>query len=566
MGNRLAAEGVVRPRAGIEPHDGDHVSATKGDNMKRKALLTFTALLFAGCGGGDDEDANKPDGPSGLSPATTSPAIRADGTVREPAVAGLWYPKVPQELARTANSLLSATVAGVGGKVRGMIVPHAGWRFCGITAAVAYKQLMGQDVRTAIILAPSHTASFPGASIPNVEAYRTPLGFIKLAPKAAELARLRPFTAPPKLAARRPVWWRQASKLAPPEGQDTPHTWEHSLETQLPFLQWVLGSFQLVPAVYGGSVDPAKAADMLSRFLDDGTVVIASSDLSHYHPYDMAKSLDAWCLKAVREMDIKAMSRQEACGKGPILTLMHLAKERGWKPRVLDYRNSGDIPSGNKDRVVGYMAAVFVEEGAAKIQPLTDADRKFLLGLARRTLTAFFTRQPPPRIDRATLPPGLLKPKGCFVTLKSKEELRGCVGYTLPVQPLYVAVMEMAVNATRDRRFRSKPVTAEELDAITIDISILTVPKPIYYNTPSDLLERLRPNIDGVTLEVPVVVKGRRALANAVYLPSVWKEIPEPEKFMSQLALKAGLAANAWRQPQATIRTFQVEEFQETKE
>jgi len=533
--------------------------------MKRKALLMAVALVFVGCGGDNDEGANKPAGPPAVAPAT-APARRADGTVREPAVAGLWYPDAPQELARTLNALLSQTVADVGGKVRAMIVPHAGWRFCGITAAVAFKQLMGQDVRTAIILAPSHTSSFPGASVPNVQAYRTPLGFVRVAPKAAELARLEPFTTAPLLRARRPPWWQQASKLAPPEGKDTPHTWEHSLETQLPFLQWVLGSFQLVPVVYGDSVDPAKAADVLSRFLDDGTVVIASSDLSHYHPYDMARSLDAWVVKAVREMDLKAMSGQEACGKMPILTVMRLAKERGWKPRVLDYRNSGDVPDGNKDRVVGYMSAVFVEEGAAKSEPLTDADRKFLLGLARRTATAFLNNQPPPRVDRSVLSASLLKPKGCFVTLKNKEELRGCTGYTRPVQPLYVAVMEMAVNAARDRRFRSKPVTAAELDAIRIEISILTVPRPIYYNTPSDLLERLRPNVDGVTLEVPVVVKGRRALASAVYLPSVWKEIPEPEKFMDQLSLKAGLPANAWRQQQARIRIFQVEEFKETKE
>lgn len=528
--------------------------------MKIKALLICVAIVFAGCGGGDDNDSNKP----GDLSSTTAPALQADGKVRQPAVAGLWYPKAPQDLAKTVGGLLSATVAGVDGKVRAMICPHAGYRFSGITAAVAYKQLMGQDTRTAIVLASSHTASFPGASIPVVEAYLTPFGPVRLAPEAAELAKVKPFMVAPTLRTNRPDWWRQASKLAPPEGQDTPHTWEYSLEVQLPFLQWVLGSFQLVPIVCG-DVDPAEVAGALSKHIDDGTVVIASSDLSHRHPYDMARSLDAWCVKAVREMDIKAMAGQEACGKGPILTVMHLAKERGWKPHVLDYRNSGDIAGGDKKSVVGYMAAVFVEEGAAKSQPLTEPERKLLLDLARKTAEAFLAKQPPPRVNRALLSAKLLTPKGCFVTLNNKEELRGCVGYTRPVQPLFVAVMEMTVNALRDQRFSSNPVTAAELKDITVDISVLTAPRPVYYNTPSDLLKLLRPNVDGVTLDVPVVVKGRRGTARSVYLPSVWKEIPEPEKFMDQLSRKAGLAANAWRQPQAIIQIFQVEEFQETK-
>ena len=532
--------------------------------MKRMTLWVILAVGLAGCGGGDDADANKPGGKKGETP-TTGPVRRADGKVREPAVAGLWYPNDGQGLARTVNMLLSATAAGVPGKVRAMICPHAGYRFSGLTAAVAYKQLMGQDVRTVIVLAPSHTATFPGASIPEVQAYRTPLGLIRMAPLAATLAKVKPFTTAPKVKANRPLWWKQSSKKAPAAGQETPHTWEHSLEVQLPFLQWTLGNFQLLPVVYG-EVDPAVVADILSNQIDDSTVVIASSDLSHDNAYDAAKSLDAWCVKAARELDIKAMRAQSACGKGPILTVMHLAKEKGWKPTVLDYRNSGDVPGGNKKSVVGYMAVVFMEEGAVKSQPLTDAEKKSLLSLARKAITAAVKKQPLPRIDRASVSPNLLKPKGCFVTLNSKEgKLRGCIGYTLAVKPLVVAAMEMAVNAAvKDRRF--KPITPEELKDIQIDISVLTVPRPIYFNTPSDLLKGLKPNVDGVTLEVPVVVRGRRGRAKAVYLPSVWKEIPEPEKFMDKLSQKAGLEANAWRQPQAIIRTFQVEEFQETKE
>ena len=527
------------------------------------------ALILGGCGSGDSKDANQPKDANSVAEmptTTTAPGLRADGLVREPAVAGLWYPDKVQDLARQITGLLSSTAAGVSGKVRAMIVPHAGIRFSGLTAAVAYKQLMGQDVRTVVILAPSHTATFPGASIPDVKAYRTPLGLTALSPKAAELAKVHPFKPAPKVTVRRPDWWTQASKSAPPAGQETPHTWEHSLEIQLPFLQWILGTFQLVPVVYG-TVDEAAAAEVLDKQIDDETVIVASSDLSHHHPYDMARSLDAWCVKAVREMDIKSMRAQEACGKSPILTVMHLAKKHGWKPHILDYRNSGDLRGGRKDSVVGYMAAVFVEEGAVKSQPLSEADRTGLLKLARQTITNAVTKKPLPRVDPSKLSAKLLKPKACFVTLKLKADdtLRGCIGQTLPIKRLFIATMESAVNAAlRDRRF--KPVSAGELDEIAIEISVLTVPKPIYYNTPNDLLKALRPNVDGVILEVPVVKGNRRGTARSVYLPSVWKDIPEPVEFMNRLSVKAGLRPEMWRQPQASVRTFQVEEFGEPKE
>jgi len=552
--------------------------------MKWHVLAIVAGLVLAGCGGSEEPNAAKAPkpgegagdetakvslaSPSGVAPSTPAgvPAAapaggsalprRADSTVREPAVAGLWYPPSPANLRKGVDGLLTVAVANVTAKVRAIIAPHAGYRYSGLTCAVAYKQLMGQEIETAIVLSPSHTARFQGASIPGFQAYRTPLGKIALSPKAAKLAKTSPFVPAAPVQVSRPPWWKQASKEAPAFGKDTPHTWEHALESHLPFLQRTLGSFKLVPVVYG-DVDPAAVATALSGIVDDKTILVASTDLSHYHPYDEAKALDAWCLEAVREMNLKTMAQQEACGKGPVLTVMQIAKERGWKPRVLDYRTSGDIKNGDKSRVVGYMAAVFVEEGTVKSGPMTDAERRFLLALARKTVTSVVTRQPLPVVDRATLPAKLLAPKGCFVTLNKQEKLRGCVGYTLAVKPLYEAVMDMAIGAAvRDGRF--KPVKPEELSAIEIDISILTVPKPIYYNTPTDLLATLRPNVDGVMLRVG---KG-----NAVFLPLVWKQIPEPQKFMAALSVKAGLPANAWRQPNAKVLIFQAEEFKEAKE
>ena len=149
----------------------------------------------------------------------------------------------------------------------------------------------------------------------------------------------------------------------------------------MPFWQQVLKSFQILPVVIG-EADPAQAAKALAGRIDDRTIVVASSDLSHYHTYQAAKGLDDRCVKAICDLDIEAMAGQEACGKLPILTLLHLARQKGWKAQLLDYRNSDDL-TGDKDRVVGYTAVAFY---APAPENLSASERKFLLDLARKTL------------------------------------------------------------------------------------------------------------------------------------------------------------------------------------
>ena len=241
--------------------------------------------------------------------------------------------------------------------LKGLVCPHAGYQYSGQTAAIAYKTLMGRDVQTVVILGPSHYAAFQGASVPNADAYQTPLGIVPISDKAQQLIKTSPFVLEPKCLVQRPAWWRQSPKPAPQAGEDTPETWEHSVEVQVPFLQKALKNFKILPVVFGDA-DPAQVAKVLAGMIDDKTIVVASSDLSHYHTYEDAKELDNRCVKAICDMDIDAMKTQEACGKLPILTLLHLARQKGWKAQLLDYRNSGDV-TGEKDRVVGYTAVAF---------------------------------------------------------------------------------------------------------------------------------------------------------------------------------------------------------------
>jgi hypothetical protein len=475
--------------------------------------------------------------------------------VREAAVAGLFYPKDAAALGKLIEALLANVKEGPIENLRGLICPHAGYEFSGQTAAVSYKLLVGRDVKTAVVLAPSHYCLFEGAFLPRTDAYRTPLGLVPLSPKADELAKVSPFTSTPQCRVERPGWWRQSPMTAPADGQDLPDTWEHAVEVQVPFLQRVLKDFTLVPVIYG-NVDPAEVAKAIEPVLDDKTIVIASSDLSHFYPYDEARKLDDRCLTAVCTLDIERMKDQEACGKAPIQTLMHLAKSKGWRARFLDYRNSGDT-AGDKNRVVGYGAIAFYAPAKAA-QDFSPEERKWMLQLARKALRESVAAAKLPPVDTSNLSPRLTReltePKGCFVTLTKDGSLRGCIGHILPQEPLSKAIMDNAQNAAlRDPRFL--PVQAVELDKIKIEISILTTPEPLYFKDSKDLLDRLQPGKDGVILKI-----GDRM---ATYLPQVWDQIPDKQKFLDSLAVKAGCQADAWKTGPTTILIYHVEAFKE---
>jgi AmmeMemoRadiSam system protein A len=502
------------------------------------------ALLLPGFGCGARSEAARDD------QSTNTPAFAPSGQrVREPAVAGLFYPGDAATLSKTIDGLLAKAPDHSIPRLKALVCPHAGYEFSGQTAAIAYKLLAGRDVQTVVVMGPSHYALFKGACIPNADAYKTPLGLVPISEKAKSLVSVAPFVLEPRCLVQRPQWWRQAPKTAPEEGQDTPETWEHSVEVQVPFLQKVLKNFKLLPIVIG-EVDPAQVARALAERIDDKTIVVASSDLSHYHTYQAAKGLDDRCVKAICDLDIDAMTTQEACGRTPILALLHLARQKGWKAQVLDYRNSGDV-TGEKDRVVGYTSVAFY---APAPENLSAAERKFLLELARKTLTRVTAGGSLPEVAAKDVPPKLTEKKACFVTLTKSGALRGCIGHLMAMEPLHEAVAENARNAAlRDPRF--PPVGSDELDQIKIEISVLTDPQPLPFSSPEDLLSKLHPNEDGVLLHI-----GPRT---ATFLPQVWAQIPDKVAFLDHLSQKAGCEPSAWRGKDVTVSLYHVECFEE---
>jgi MEMO1 family protein len=514
--------------------------------LPRKSLLVLPLLALLGC-----RQESAPVAPGG---SDTSAAKQIE-KVRQPAVAGIFYPAKADQLQRDVDRLLAAARVEPIENLRALVCPHAGYEYSAPVAANGYRQLVGRNVSTVILLGPSHWASFQGVFVSPADAYQTPLGVVPLSSKAATLAATAPFTAKPDCTVNRPDWWRQSSAAAPPEGRDTPETWEYSLEVQLPFLQRSLRDFRIVPVIFRQFVDPHKAANGIIPLLDAQTIIVVSTDLSHFHPYDEARTLDTHSVQAICNLDPAELTDESACGYMPVLTLIDIARQKGWKARVLDYRNSGDT-AGKKSEVVGYAAIAFFEPQAGDAddsRQFTPSEGRLLLELARSSVAAAVAGKEPPKPDAAVSSKFQAR-RACFVTLTKNGQLRGCIGNIFPQEPLYQAVVSRArAAAVGDPRFPR--VSAAELKEIEVEVSILTVPKPLLFSSPEDLLDKLRPGVDGVVLRV--------ASQESTYLPQVWQQIPDRRQFMNELAEKAGLAPDAWTNPTASVLTYQAEAFKE---
>lgn len=481
----------------------------------------------------------------------------AHGKVREASAAGIFYPADAGMLRRQIDELLAkaAKTERVAG-LHAIVCPHAGYVYSGIVAAAAYLQCEGRGFSTVIILAPSHTAYLQVASVSDSDVFRTPLGDAVISKRARKLARLAPFDLEPRCDVRRPPWWEDVHRNAIPPAEDRADTWEHADEVQVPFIQRMMPAAEIVPVIMG-DVDPVAAAKALGQIVDDKTLVVVSTDLSHYRSYDDARRLDRACVDAICRLDPSGVAPDSACGRIPILTLIELARQRGWHARLLDYRNSGDT-AGGKGRVVGYAAIAFGEDvgEAAGAARYSREERRELLSVARRALVEAASTGKSIIADPAGMPPALREKKGCFVTLTEGGRLRGCIGHIIAQEPLYQAVADNARSAAiRDPRFGA--VTAPEVKDIEIEISVLTTPSPMSYSSPDDLLSKLKPGRDGVVLQI-----GRRT---ATYLPQVWEQLGDKVAFLNSLAEKAGCDAADWRGDDVKVFTYQVESFSEAE-
>ena len=245
--------------------------------------------------------------------------------VRGPVVAGTFYPSDPRTLRHTVESLVGVSRPSPS-ELRAVIVPHAGYIYSGPVAASAYGLLAGRSFKRVVVVGPSHFARFAGIAACEADGWATPLGVVPLDQNATS----------------------DIEKL--PEAFDT----EHSLEVQLPFLQW-LECARAAILLLTGDTDGRETADVLEGLVDADTLLVVSSDLSHYHPYETAQSLDRTAAFVIEGLRPEDLGPGAACGGIAIQGALHLAKRRGWNARLIDLRNSGDT-AGDRSRVVGYGA------------------------------------------------------------------------------------------------------------------------------------------------------------------------------------------------------------------
>jgi len=438
--------------------------------------------------------------------------------VRPPAVAKLFYPGDAGALAEEVAACLERTAEAppAPGFPKLVIVPHAGYVYSGPVAASAYDLLRPARgiVRRVVVLGPCHRVPVRGLALPAAKAFDTPLGRIPLDQEA--------------IAAIRDL----------PQVVESPatHAEEHALEVQLPFLQQVLGEFSLVPLVVG-SVAPERVAEVLERLWGGTeTLIVISSDLSHYHPYETARKIDLVTVRAILDFDAR-ISHKQACGATPVAGALIAAKRKGLIPRLLDCRNSGDT-AGGRDEVVGYASFALDHERAC--YEVVHGNR--LLRIARAAIADALggNSAPGPGREAEEGEPWLKEWRATFVTLKQDEELRGCVGSLEAQRPLAADVAANACAAAfQDTRF--DPLTQEEFARTHLEVSLLSAPKRLWFENHADLLARLRPGVDGLILE-----EGEgRAERRATFLPQVWEGLPDPEHFIAHLKQKAGIARDA---------------------
>jgi len=437
----------------------------------------------------------------------------ADRHVRPSAVAGAFYPREPGALRAEVDGLLAdARARGLelASVPRALVVPHAGYVYSGPVAASAYATVAdaAAGIRRVVLLGPAHRVPLRGMAVPSVALLLTPLGAVEVADDAR--ARL--------------------VMLGLAIVDDDAHALEHSFEVQLPFLQRVFPGVPVLPVAVGAAAasDVERAIDAL---WDDGTLVVVSTDLSHYDTYESARRHDAQTADAILRRDGDLLTGTDACGVHALRGLLRAALARDLAVRALDLRSSGDT-AGPRDQVVGYGAFVIVESSS-----LDADDRQALLGCAIEPVGAVLRGEVPRLPELGLLPPRLRCPGAAFTTLEREGALLGCIGTLRAEEPLGQAVARHSLSAAfADPRL--PPITVADFEAMSVKVSVLSPMVPVAAGSHAELAAALVPGVDGLLVEAPP--------GGATFLPSVWTSLPGPEDFLAALWRKAGWQVGHW--------------------
>ena len=451
---------------------------------------------------------------------------------RPAAVAGKFYPGTPKMLREEVERHFreAKPPQHPGESPQALIAPHAGYLFSGRVAASAFNQIPGKNsYKRVFIIASSHQMHFPGVSVWTAGDYETPLGTVSVDQETCRLL-------------------KESSPLF--QCREDAHLAEHSLEVQLPFLQVKLEErFQLVPLILGTgkAEDCEKIAGTLRPWFIPENLFVVSSDLSHYPCYNDAVSTDRVTTEAIlsnspeqlllrmkenRTKGIPGLATS-LCGWTGVLTLLYLTRGEGFHAEWTDYLNSGDEPRyGDQERVVGYSAVTFYRNSGTQFF-LSPQEKKALLAIADRTVRETVVAGKCQQVDEEPLSGNLAAHAGAFVSIYIAGKLRGCIGSFTTGEPLAHVVSRSAVSATADTRFN--PVEPEELESLTIEISVLTPLRRVY--SASEVI----PGKHGIYI--------KKGGSSGTFLPQVagrygW----DREEFLGRCSRdKAGLGWDGWK-------------------
>ncbi|HET7298718.1 MAG TPA: AmmeMemoRadiSam system protein B [Burkholderiales bacterium] len=446
-------------------------------------------------------------------------------SVRPAAVAGMFYPRDARSLAAEVDDLLGGVneFAPRLGYPKALVVPHAGYIYSGGVAARAYDELVPARglVKRVVLLGPTHRVAVRGLAMPSAGGFATPLGTVRVDNAALDSVRDLPQVVV----------------------SDAAHAMEHSLEVQLPFLQKMLGDFALAPFAVG-MASFAEVAEVIERLWGGPeTLIVISTDMSHYHSYEQARAIDGFTIKRIAAFATD-IHHEEACGATPLNGLLFFSRQRNLSLKLLAACNSGDT-AGGKDRVVGYSAFGLYEGGEVSL----DEAGGTLLSLARGSIETNLLGKPEP----TTAASWLSQSGATFVTLTKEGNLRGCIGSLEAARALAEDVVQNALGAAfRDPRFPA--MTAAEWSQCRVEVSLLSTPKPVRFADEANLLEQIEAGEDGLIVEA----EGRRA----TFLPQVWEDIGDKRVFLSHLLRKAGLPADT-RLARCKISRYRVAKWKE---
>lgn len=422
--------------------------------------------------------------------------------IKPTAAAGKFYTSNKSELSAQLDFFFEKAPVECAYKSRAIIVPHAGYEYSGQLAAKGF-QYLDASVKNIFLIGPPHYVPVKNTAISSYDTWDTPLGEVSVN-QGINKELVEKFVC---------------------EFEDDAFADEHSLEVQIPFILKKFQHVKIVPILANNHEKVKKIIEHYWENPENGFVI--SSDLSHFYPCAEAKRIDNLTAEMIELKAVEEFNPQQACGSIGVLALTNFAKSNGYSLIRVGLTNSGDV-TGDNSRVVGY-GSWFLYEGE-KNEFIKKYYSDFVIDVCKKSILAGLDKENLPKFEKA---PAVFSELGAsFVTLEKKGDLRGCIGSIIAHRPLINDLVRNAQNsAFSDSRFH--PLRKEEFEELSIDVSLLSAPEKMEFTTEEELLKQIRPFIDGIII--------KDGGYQAVYLPSVWEQLPDKKLFLDSLKIKAGM-------------------------